>query len=323
MRRLTKDILISVLLVVVAVVCIVRWQAWFGMPEEPFWPNENKDYTFPSVSALCSDSDSGLTVLVLGDIHNRLTKADYDSLAARVPDIDLIAQVGDWMERGQNFYYQSLIREWTESELNGTPVIACPGNHEYSKGLHKQLSPVWEQAFTYPHNGPVGVPGATYYVDLPQMRIIAIDTNPLKRLVYLTRTLTWLHKSMDSADDRYIVVLMHHPVISAGKGRFNLLVYCTFRHALEQADLVIAGHDHSYMRKDPFIVLNTAGRTKKQRANLHAAVADTVPVYGVLKISNFKSQISYPNGTIVSNLQFNVYRLDDNTLIDSLYVSRD
>ena len=47
MRRLTKDILISVLLVVGAVVCIVRWQAWFGMPEEPFWPNENKDYTFP------------------------------------------------------------------------------------------------------------------------------------------------------------------------------------------------------------------------------------------------------------------------------------
>jgi hypothetical protein len=313
MRRLTKDILISVLLVVGAVVCIVRWQAWFGMPEEPFWPNENKDYTFPGPEI--TNPKSELTILVLGDIHNRLTKADYDSLAARVPDIDLIAQVGDWMERGQNFYYQSLIREWTDSELNGTPVIACPGNHEYSKGLHKKLSPVWEQAFSYPHNGPVGVPGATYYVDLPQMRIIAIDTNPLKRLVYLTRTLTWLHKTMDSADDRYIVVLMHHPVISAGKGRFNTLIYCTFRHALEQADLVIAGHDHSYMRKDPFVVLNTAGRTKKQRANLHAAVSDTVPVYGVLKISNFKSQIS--------NLQFNVYRLDDNTLIDSLYVSRD
>ncbi len=320
MRRLTKDILISVLLVVGAVVCIVRWQAWFGMPEEPFWPNENKDYTFPGPEI--TNPKSELTILVLGDIHNRLTKADYDSLAARVPDIDLIAQVGDWMERGQNFYYQSLIREWTDSELNGTPVIACPGNHEYSKGLHKKLSPVWEQAFSYPHNGPVGVPGATYYVDLPQMRIIAIDTTPLKRLVYLTRTLTWLHKTMDSADDRYIVVLMHHPVISAGKGRFNTLIYCTFRHALEQADLVIAGHDHSYMRKDPFVVLNTAGRTKKQRANLHAAVSDTVPVYGVLQ-----SQITIRRKQIGRNhksqMQLTIHRLSDGATIDSLYVSRD
>jgi len=319
MRRLTKDILISVLLVVGAVVCIVRWQAWFGMPEEPFWPNENKEYTFPGPEitnhkSQITNPKSELTILILGDIHNRLNKADYDSLAARVPDIDLIVQVGDWLERGQNFYYQSLLREWLASDLNGTPVIACPGNHEYSKGLHKQLSPIWEQAFTYPHNGPVGVPGATYYVDLPQMRIIAIDTNPLKRLVYLTRTLTWLHRTMDSAEDRYTVVIMHHPVISAGKGRFNLLVYCTFRHALEQADLVIAGHDHSYMRKEPFVVLNTAGRTKKQRANLHAAVSDTIPVYGILKsqIINHKSQ-----------MRFTIHQLSDGLQIDSLYVSRD
>lgn len=317
MRRRTTDILISVLLVVVAVVCTLRWQAWFGMPEEPFWPNENIDYTFRSVcdSDVTLEQDSMLTILVLGDIHSRLSTADYDSLAARVPNIDLIAQVGDWMERGQNFYYQSLICEWTASNLNETPVIACPGNHEYSKGLHKKLSPVWEQAFRHPYNGPVGVPGATYYVDLPQIRLIAIDTNPLKRLVYLTRTLTWLHQTMDKAGDRYIVVLMHHPVISAGKGRLNTLIYCTFRYALNQADLVIAGHDHSYMRKTPFVVLNTSGKTKKQRANLHAEMADTIPVYGVMKISNHKSQIS--------NLKFNVYRLDDATLIDSLYVSRD
>ena len=41
MRRWLKEIIIaSVLLVGVAVLCIVRWQAWFDMPEEPFWPEE-------------------------------------------------------------------------------------------------------------------------------------------------------------------------------------------------------------------------------------------------------------------------------------------
>jgi hypothetical protein len=88
------------------------------------------------------------------------------------------------------------------------------------------------------------------------------------------------------------------------------LVYSTFRYALGKADLVLAGHDHSYMRRAPFVVLNTAGKTKKQKYHYTPEVTDTVAVYGVLQSS-------------ISNLQFKVYRLNDNTLIDSLYVKHD
>ena len=192
----------------------------------------------------------------------------------------------------------------------GLPVIACPGNHEYSKGIRKTISPVWERTFDHPHNGPVDVPGVSYFVDIPQVRFIIIDTNPLVRLADLTRTLTWLRQTMNTADDRFIVVLMHHPVLSVGKGRYNPLIYSAFRHALGDADLVIAGHDHSYMRRTPFVVLNAAGKPKPQQPVFEPEVTDTVPVYGVLQSS-------------ISNLQFNVYRFNDNTLIDSLYVIHD
>lgn len=291
-----------------AVICAIRWQAWFSMPPEPAWTGDTIDYVFPYPT-------EGNTVLVLGDIHNRLMQADYDTLAARVPEVDAVAQVGDWMERGQEYYRQELLREWTHSALMGLPVIACPGNHEYSKGIRKTISPIWERTFDHPHNGPVGVPGVSYFVDLPQIRFIVIDTNPLVRLVDLTRTLTWLRQAMNSAEGRFIVVMMHHPVLSVGKGRYNPLIYTAFRHALGEADLVIAGHDHSYMRRTPFVVLNTAGKPKTQQPVYVPEVTDTVPVYGVLRIANLQSEIS--------NLQFNVYRLDDNTLIDSLYVKHD
>ena len=291
-----------------AVICAIRWQAWFSMPPEPAWTGDTIDYVFPYPT-------EGNTVLVLGDIHNRLMQADYDTLAARVPEVDAVAQVGDWMERGQEYYRQELLREWTHSALMGLPVIACPGNHEYSKGIRKTISPIWERTFDHPHNGPVGVPGVSYFVDLPQIRFIVIDTNPLVRLVDLTRTLTWLRQAMNSADGRFIVVMMHHPVLSVGKGRYNPLIYTAFRHALGEADLVIAGHDHSYMRRTPFVVLNAAGKPKAQQPVYVPEVTDTVPVYGVLRIANLQSEIS--------NLQFNVYRLDDNTLIDSLYVKHD
>ena len=309
MRKWIKIILISLLLAGAAVLCIVRWQAWFGMPAEPEWTGDTLSYSFPAVNDTVCQKDT-LTMLVLGDIHNRLTRADYDILATRVPQADAIAQAGDWMDRGQNYYYQLLLREWTNSALYGLPVIACPGNHEYSKDVPKQLSPVWSKAFSVPENGPSNVRGVSYYIDMAHLRFIVIDTNPLDRLVYLTRTLTWLRALINNAGDRYIVVMMHHPVLSAGKGRFNALIYGAFRHVLGDADLVIAGHDHSYMRTRNFVVLNAAGSPKAQQTILPSDVSDAAPVYGVLTVDH-------------SSLDFNVYRFDDGQLIDSLYVRHD
>ena len=310
MRRWLKIAIPTLLLAGGAVLCSLRWQAWFGMPAEPQWNGETIDYVFSQPTGATDQ-----TFLVLGDIHSRLTRADYDTLAAHVPDADAVIQIGDWLERGQNYYYQLLLREWTNSALYGLPAITTPGNHEYSKGIHKTLSPVWEHAFPHPLNGPKDVPGASYFIDLPAVRLIAIDTNPLVRVVDLTRTMTWLRQTMNSADGRFIVVIMHHPVLSVAKGRANVTVYSAFRRILADADLVIAGHDHSYMRRAPFVVLNTSGKNKPQQYKYVPEVTDTVPVYGVLKIENLQSSIS--------NLQFNVYRLNDNTLIDSLYVNHD
>lgn len=315
MRKWVYILIASILLVVGAVICAFRWQAWFVTPPEPHWTGTTIDSTFQCpISNHQSLITNPRTILVLGDIHSRLTHADYDTLAARVPDAEIVMQVGDWMERGQEYYRQLLLREWQASALNGLPVIACPGNHEYSKGIHKTLSPAWSNTFMHPENGPIGVPGASYWIDLSDnLRIIAIDTNPLSHIVYMTRTLTWLRELMKSAGDRYIIVLMHHPVFSAAKGRANPSIYSTFRHALGQTDLVIAGHDHRYMRRTPFVLLNTAGKIKAPRKHTQKAeVCDSVPVYGVLQITNHQSPI-----------RFTVHRMSDGVQIDSLYVNHD
>lgn len=314
MRKWVNIIIVSLLLAGIAVLCVLRWQVWFGEPTPPVWEGDSLSYRFPTIEETWRDTvtPESLDLLVLGDIHNRLNQADYDTLAARVPQADAVLQLGDWLDRGQDYYRQSILHEWTQSALFGTPVIACPGNHEYSKGIVKSLSPVWSETFVHPQNGPKAVPGASYYIDLDAMRLIVIDTNPLDRLVYLTRTLTWLHTLMNETGDRYIVVVMHHPVLSAGKGRFHPLIYGTFRYALGQADLVLAGHDHSYMRRTPFVVLNTAGKTKPQHTHLKAEATDSVPAYGLLSLN-----------TKLSTLTFTVYRLDDGAVIDSLYVHHD
>ncbi len=315
MRRGLKIVFWIILLAAGVLVCALRWQAWFGTPAEPRWTGDTLVYVFPPFEQ--DTTPQSLDILVLGDVHNRLTHADYDTLAARVPQADIVLQTGDWMERGQSYYYQSLLREWTQSGLYGLPVIACPGNHEYSKGLGKTLSPIWEEAFSYPHNGPAEVPGAHYFVDLPSMRVIVIDTNPLVRAVYVTRTLTWLRRVMKEAGDRYVVVMMHHPVLSPAKGRFNAEIYAAFRRVLGEADLVLAGHDHSYMRRTPFVVLNTAGKPKPQRERLIADKTDSIPVYGVLSVGNPQSSNHQPS------MEFRIFSLQGGELLDSLYVHHD
>lgn len=328
MSRWLKIGIPVVLLTVGAVICVVRWQAWFGMPDKPEWRGETLTYTFPTfrddsvhgfvrTAAGWQDlnSPASLDLLVLGDVHNQLQREDYDSLAAWAPQIDAVIQTGDWLDRGYPYYYQLLLREWTSSALEGLPVITCPGNHEYNKGLHKNLAHEWLSWFPQPVDTTQGMQGANYIVDFPQVRFIILDTNPLNRLVRLTRTLTWLETAMKSAGTKRVVVLMHHPVRSAAKGRANPLIYAAFRYTLSKADLVLAGHDHSYVRQMPFVVLNTSGKPKEQKT-LSADCTSTEPVYGVL---HFEPAMKGRK----ADWSFRIYRLVDGAQIDGIYGQHD
>ena len=322
MRKWIYIILATLLLAAGTILCVFRWQAWFGMPDEPVWTGDTLTRSFPTFA---DDSIPGfvltprgwkdtispdtLQILVLGDIHNRLTQADYDSLSARVLQAEVVAQVGDWLDRGYFYYYQLFLREYSPTPLASLPIVNCPGNHEYTKGLDKHIADDWNSWFPQRLNGPV-VPGETYYVDFPNLRLIVLDTNPLDRLVYLTRTLTWLRQAMYTADGRFVVVMMHHPVIPAGDKRFYPLIYATFRYALSSADLVIAGHDHSYLRRMPFVDINTAGKPKPQRQYASTDCVSTEPVYGAITIDQ-------------SQMTLIVHRLSDGAVIDSTYVTHD
>ncbi|MEE1095524.1 MAG: metallophosphoesterase [Paludibacteraceae bacterium] len=323
MKRKIKIATLILLLAGSAILCAVRWQAWFGIPEEPQWNGPIQTYQFHTFEADTvhgfTHTDNGWTntstphsldILILGDIHNNLTTTDYNQIAQRHPEIDIITQAGDWLERGQTYYYQSLLKEWIPSELSKLPVINCPGNHEYTKGILKSLPKDWYSWFPHPQNGTVDHKGSMYYIDFPQLRFIVIDTNPLNRIVYLTRTLTWAQEAINTAGDKHVITMMHHPIFSAAEGRFNPLVYASLRYPLGQADLVISGHDHSYMRHMPFVVLNSAGKKKtpKQYRFITPEYQAEEEVYAIFSMPSHQPSI------------LRTYRLSDGYIIDSCYV---
>ena len=307
-----------------AVLCALRWQAWFGMPEEPLWQGSKTAYTFhcfgdDSLPGFVQDEQGywqdtllpdTLEILLLGDVHSLLTHADYDTLASRVPHADCYAQLGDWLERGYEYYAQQLAFALKGTRLDSIPVISCPGNHEYHKGLRRPLSPLWDEMFCHPKNGFAGFENTTYYVDFKGLRFIAIDTEGLRWLHDYTRLNTWLTGVIRQASDRFVVVIMHHPVYSASRGRFNPGVYLSCVAPLREADLVIAGHDHQYARQLPFVEMTSTTTEHTPRFRHYHERQGVTSVY--------YQQLSLWGDT----LRMRTYRLADGELYDECFLTR-
>lgn len=241
------------------------------MPSEPEWTADTLDLHFNTFATdsmiqrseglLSSDT---LRLLVFGDVHNSIEHEQYAAIAARHPNLTAYAQLGDFMERGYFYYAQLLANQLQGTLFDSLPLINCAGNHEYSKGIRRVLSPLWKETFPQPANGPLNFIGRTYYIDFPYLRYIVLDTNGIHDLRDFTRVVTWLksvirfpYSTAQSAVKPFTVVMMHHPVLSSAKGRFNLGVFTFFIRTLYGADVVFAGHDHNYARRMPFINLSS------------------------------------------------------------------
>lgn len=178
--------------------------------------------------------------------------------AAQTCPADAYMYVGDVIERPTDDYWQLFFHS-IDSSAAQIPQVAALGNHEYLKGIRKRYDVRWPYIFVYPQNGPAHFLGRSYYIDYPSVRLIVLDTDGLQLPSDYMMLSTWLtqavlYERVDSirdhtSVDKWTVVMMHHPVYSAGMGRDNPLIFAAFHHALYHADLVIAGHDHNYARR--------------------------------------------------------------------------
>lgn len=253
-RRTIIWLLIAVLILTGStILCTLRWDAWFTMPPEPEWTagdtistrfiTFNNDTTY---ACQCADT---LHLVVLGDVHNTLTQSDYLRIAGQCPDMQCYAQLGDFVDREQFYYKQLLKHQLAETPFDSLPVMACPGNHEYTKGVHRMLPDSWYQSFPMPNNGPAYDKGSTYYVDFRNMRFIAIDTEDPRLISDYTRINAWTKNAIRSAWQPWVVVMMHRPVFASRKGRANPTVWVSLAYALSGADVIFSGHDHTYARR--------------------------------------------------------------------------
>ena len=327
MRRWIGWIIGLCLLAGGATVCAIRWEAWFGNPPEPEWTGEKITHQFITMnndSVLRTLQRDTLSFLLLGDIHNSLMNDQMDALSQRHSDIQFWAQMGDWMERPYMYYEQMIYQSLLGTRFDSLPIIAIPGNHEYLKGIVKTLPEHWKTIFPNPQNGPARFLGTTYYVDFPQLRLIALDTDGLHRVSDYTQVAFWLKSTLRNAGKKFTVVMMHHPVYSTAEDRSNPLMWLAFHSAMREADVVFSGHDHNYARRtehykarfwkkeEPTIFIGTNASTKKypvKENNKYEASLSGEPVYEYLFVTP-------------SSLSIKTYNLNSGEVIDFVKVVR-
>ena len=327
MRRWIVWIIFLCLLAGGAVLCAVRWEAWFGNPAEPKWTEEEITHqfiTFNNDSVLRALQRDTLSFLLLGDIHNSLNNKDIKTLSERHSNLNFWVQLGDWMERPYHYYEQMMYQSLVGTRLDSLPVVAIPGNHEYLKGVVKTLPDHWKTIFPNPQNGPARFLGTTYYVDFPHLRLIALDTDGLHRISDYTQVAFWLKKTLRDAGKKFTIVMMHHPVYSTAKGRSNLLIWLAFRDAMREADVVFSGHDHNYARRTEHY---KARFWKREEPTIFIATNASNKVYPIKPKTNYNTAFSgeaiYEYITVTPNILYiRTYKFTSCELIDEVKIVR-
>ena len=327
MRRWIGWIIILCILAGGATTCAIRWEAWFGNPPEPEYNKPiiaHQFITFDNDSVSNALQRDTLSFLLLGDIHNSLTNSDMSLLSERHPDIQFWVQMGDWMERPYLCYEQMMYQSLLGTRLDSLPIVAIPGNHEYLKGIVKTLPEHWKTIFPNPQNGPARFLGTTYYVDFPQLRLIALDTDGLHRVSDYTQVAFWLKNTLRNAGKKFTVVMMHHPVYSFAQGRSNLLMWLAFHSAMREADVVFSGHDHNYARHTEHY---KARFWKKEEPTIFIGTNASIKKYPVKENKKYEASLSgepvYEHIFVTPNtLHISTYTIHSGERIDNVEIIR-
>lgn len=199
-----------------------------------------------------NNTDSTYSFIFIGDVQdsiNGISGKLFHRAYASQPNTAFIMFIGDMIERPHDAYWGEWFRAGGEI-FRTTPVIATPGNHEYYKGLIQKLDERWMAHFSFPQNGPKDFLGRVCYWDYQNTRYISLDSNGIQSIPSAFEQRSWLKSVLENTHQRWIVVMLHHPIYSTSRGRDYFYLRALFKPLFDQynVDLVLEGHDHAYGR---------------------------------------------------------------------------
>lgn len=237
--------------------------------------------SFPTHHIEETTPGTDLKFAVFGDLQVGY-QSSFLMASARAVDYgaELALYVGDIIDGERDW------NEWNDVAPQ-IPIVATPGNHEYSSGARISIN--WDKAFSFPNNGPKNIvsndicgqihqaaqieaaKNTVYYVDYKNVRFISLNsmTREARQDIqgnlqdlqwngcsaseppydhWLELQREWLKDVLNSSSAEYNVVTFHHSMIASTQNRNSELFREYWGDTLKKADVVFTGHDHIYSR---------------------------------------------------------------------------
>ena len=188
--------------------------------------------------------------IYIGDIQDTIggnVKNLFTSINRCEKDAAFWILGGDVVERPQDRYWNEYFTSM-DSISQTIPVIACPGNHDYYKGISVKLDERFIYNFSYLLDSRSDG-HAVFDTRYGDAAIITLDSNCDTWTLFSQRR--WLKQALQKAQDaKWKIVVLHHPLYSVrGKYR-HLFLRRLFDPLIREygVDIVLQGHEHCYAR---------------------------------------------------------------------------
>jgi Predicted phosphohydrolases len=210
-----------------------------GNPETGLWSEVRPFST-------ASENKDNFSFVYFGD--TQASPEDFGRLLSEVDrrhrQTSLYLIAGDLVEDGEWRYIWDAFADNTEEVFSRKPMAPTPGNHDYRR-IDENGVKYFGQYFNSPDNGPPGLPkGLSYSFYRQGVHFIVLDSNN-----NITEQTDWLEEQLQQ-EAVFKIVMFHHPPYHPKAGRSEPAIGKHWLPLFDryQADLVLNGHDHSYLR---------------------------------------------------------------------------
>jgi len=197
------------------------------------------------------NADDNFRFVYLGDIQDSIGgkhKNFFTYINESEKDIAFWVLGGDVIERPHDQYWNEYFKSM-DSISQSMPIIACPGNHDYSKGIISKLEERFLYNFSYFLDSR-SKEHAVFDTQYGNTAIIMLDSNVDTWKLFSQQQ--WFKTALQkNKDAKWKIVVLHHPIYSVrGKYR-HFIIRRLFEPLIRKygVDIVLQGHEHCYARK--------------------------------------------------------------------------
>ena len=208
------------------------------------------------------NNDEKFSFIYIGDIQDSIggtAGKGFRSISRKEKDAAFWILGGDVIERPQDRYWNEYFGSM-DSITQTTPIIACPGNHEYHKGIFSKLEGRFIYNFSYFIDSRKDG-NAVFETRYGNVAIITLDSN--RDTWTLLSQRNRLKQALQKAKDaQWKIVVLHHPIYSVRGKLRHFFIRRLFDPLIREygVDMVLQGHEHCYARmisKDKNNILTT------------------------------------------------------------------